>query len=528
MNVIELKNVSYNREKMKHPLHNVEFIIKQGDVVQLKGDNSAGKSTLIDFILGIREPDSGEVRIFGESPNKLKHKFITGAFLQKLKFPDNLEQEMLIQLVESHYPKATEKVNSILNDFQLSNPEKSPKSHYETSNGLAGGEETILFFALAQAGSPKLLILDEPTSNLSTNNQKKIWTQIQNFIDQGNTVLFVCHDTDDAIEIKPTKTLLLENGQVNSIEENQDSLGDLRKFNSDLAENTINLWHWFSLLFQHIKFNILQTIKTDKNYLNLILISSIIFAITVSLSSNLAPSSDNSSLSSLLTYSFYFVLTAVTITGNIISVERQNKTLTKLIKILPLPPIIYLSGKVITSLLLTSLLIPLMVTITFIVNAISPLIWQSPSEFINFISSIFHSLPEILTLSVGFIIGLIPYLFLGVALGYLFGQKSIQIIALMGCMALFIPIYSRKILEFLEVSLELSNKWINLAELAGDYLAAYSPFYHYYQLILFLGKRPEYDQYLWVHIAWLIWFTIIALMIALLTYRRISIKEAKA
>ena len=61
MNVIELKNVSYNREKMKYPLHNVEFIIKQGDVVQLKGDNSAGKSTLIDFILGIREPDSGEV-----------------------------------------------------------------------------------------------------------------------------------------------------------------------------------------------------------------------------------------------------------------------------------------------------------------------------------------------------------------------------------------------------------------------------------------------------------------------------------
>ncbi|MFW6296110.1 MAG: ATP-binding cassette domain-containing protein, partial [Halothece sp.] len=477
-------------------------------------------------ILGIRQPDSGEVFILGENPNELKHKFITGAFLQKLKLPPNWDQEMLIQLIESHYPKTLGKVNSILNEFQLSQTKNSENLKPEKVKSLAGGEENILFFALAQAGFPKVLILDEPSSNLSVKNQKKMWNQVQNFIDQGNTVLFVCHDPEDQIDIKPNKILLLENGQVTLIEESQNCLEESRQTELNNFEPRIGLYHWITLLFQYIKFTILQTLKTDRNYLILTFLAGIIFSTLISLLPQLSLDLDKAT--SLIFYSFYFVLTAITMTGNIVSEERQNETLTKITKILPLPPIIYISAKVVVSLFFTSILILLMLTTFFVINGVSPLIWQSPLEFIKFISSILHLLPEILTLSIGFIIGLIPYVFLGVTLGYLFGQKSIQIIGLICCAALAIPIYIRYILEFLESSLQLSNKWIKLAELAGDYLAAYSPFYHYSQIILFLEKRPEYDQYILVHIVGFIWFTVIALMITLLTYRYIFTKEVKA
>ena len=74
MNVIEFKNVNYSRKGMNYPLKNIEFTVKQGDIVHLQGSIGQGKSTIIDFILGIREPDSGEISIFGEQSTDLAHK----------------------------------------------------------------------------------------------------------------------------------------------------------------------------------------------------------------------------------------------------------------------------------------------------------------------------------------------------------------------------------------------------------------------------------------------------------------------
>ncbi len=515
MNVIELKNVTYARPGMNYPLQDIHLEVRKGELVYLKGESGEGKSTLIDFILGIREPDIGEVKVFGYPPGELKSRFLTGVVLQKISSPiKNSQLSSLIDWIESHYPEAQGKITSIFKDFDF-----NPLRDEDRKCLLAGGEERLLFIAFAQAGSPQLLIMDEPTTFLHAQDTKDkdsrrtiFRNQIRSFVDQGNTVLLVSQDPDAETFFEPTRTLLLKNGRISGSTEN--NLSSLATSGTVELENLIDskkisIFHWIYLLFKHIKFNIEQTFQNDQKYIWLTFIASLLWAICISFAANTGESQDSSSLLTIANaYSFYLALTAANTTGNIIAEERQNEILTKFLKILPLPPIIYLSAKVIASLFITSLLVLMMLVTTLICNVISPSIFPS--------------------LSIGLILGTIPYLFLGLALGYLLGKpKSIQIAALMCSLILTIPVFSRSILDVIEITFSTSGQ-LDLAKLLGEYIAAHSPIYHYIQLILYLGKAPEYDQYIGLHLSWLIWFTLISIFIALWAYWSVSNKEAKA
>ena len=511
MNVIELKNINYSRSYMEHPLQNIQLTVKQGELIHLKGKTGAGKSTFIDIITGVKEPDNGEVKVFGYPPGELKSKFLTGVAPQKIGSTiKNAQLYRLIDLIESHYPGAEGRINSILEDFnlQLSNDKTE----------FSGGQERILFYAFAQAGSPKLLIVDEPTTFLDTEDEEnniskltKFWDQLQKFHDRGNTILLICHDRE--IGVQPTRTVRLKDGRLN---ESSDVYNTKEFFskeaNLNLTDSTqeIDVFHWIYLLVKHIKFNIQQTFQTDQKYIWLTFIASFLWAICISLAAKMGNNETSSSLYIIANaYSFYLAMTAANSTGNIIAEERQNEILTRLLKILPLPPIIYLSAKVIASWLITSVIILTMLAITLICNVISPFIYFS--------------------LSGSLMLGTIPYLFLGLALGYLFEKpKSIQIAALMCSLTLTIPIFLRPMLQAIETVFAIDENLKNLAALIGDNIAAHSPIYHYIQLILYFGKAPEFDQYFWLHTSWLIWFTLISILIALWAYWRTSKKEAKA
>ncbi|WP_335208102.1 ATP-binding cassette domain-containing protein [Nostoc sp.] len=169
--MIELQNINYVRDGMNHPLQNIQLTVRQGELVYLKGENGEGKSTLIDFILGIREPDSGEVTVWGYPPGELKSRFLTGVILQKLNSPiRNAQLGSLIDLIESHYPEAQGRVTSIFKDFDF-----HPLRDKNKKCLLSVGEEKLLFIALAQAASPKLLILDEPMTPLRSQLNQKLF-----------------------------------------------------------------------------------------------------------------------------------------------------------------------------------------------------------------------------------------------------------------------------------------------------------------------------------------------------------------
>jgi ABC-2 type transport system ATP-binding protein len=510
MNVIELKNINYARSYMEHPLEDIQLTVKQGELVHLKGKAGAGKSTLIDIITGVREPDSGEVTVFGHPPGELKSKFLTGVTPQKTEVPiDNTQLSRLMDFIEIHYPEAEGKISSILEDFDLNFSKEKIK--------FSCGQEKILFYAFAQAGSPKFLIVDEPTTSLDTEDTEddiclltKFWEQLQKFHDEGNTILLICHDRE--IGVQPTRTIRLKDGRLN---ESNDASNTERisakevNLKPPYLTQKLGIFHWTNLLVKHVNFNIKQTLQSDKKYVLLTFMASFFWAICISLSAKIGSSGDSSSLYTIANaYSFYLAMTAANSTGNIIAEERQNKMLVKVLKILPLPPIIYLSAKVITSWLITSLLILIMLLTTILCNVIS--------------LSIF------LPLSGSLILGIIPYLFLGLALGYLFEKpKSIQIAALMCSLVLTIPLFARPMLQAIETVFAIGGK-LNIAALMGDNMAAHSPIYHYIQLILFSGNAPEFDQYIWLHIVWVVWFTTISVFIAQWAYWRAFKKEAKA
>jgi ABC-2 type transport system ATP-binding protein len=517
MNVIELNNVNYVRPGMNYPLQDIKFTVKQGEIVHLRGIIGAGKSTIIDFILGIRKPDSGEVKVFGYPPGELKSRFLTGVVPQRLRSPiQNAQLGRLINLIESHYPGAQDKVKSLLEDFEL----KLSTDKTE----LAGGEERLLFFALAKAGSPKLLILDEPTTYLSTHAKEgevskldRFWQELKKFVSEGNTVLLVCHDR--TIGLNPTRTLSLEDGHLlDESSKNEESSSETVELEL-LDFKKLGISHWIDLLCQHIKFNLLQTFQTDQKYLWLTLIASSLWAICISFMANLGSSEGSSSLYTITNaYSFYLAMTAANTTGNIIAEERQNEILTRFLKILPLPPIIYLSAKVIACLVISSLFVLTMLITTLVCNLVSSSVVHSQS-----MELILGTIPY---LFLGLALGTIPYLFLGLGLGYLFEKpKSIQIATLMCSLTLTIPVFARPILQAIEAAI---HKKLDFVASIGDNIAAHSPIYHYIQLILCWGKAPEYDQHIWLHISWLIWFTFICLFISLWAYWGTLKKEAKA
>lgn len=252
--------------------------------------------------------------------------------------------------------------------------EKFNYSLKEDKINLSGGEESIIFFALAQAATPLLLVLDEPTSNLDERNIDIIWSQLQKFHDAGGTVLLISHDK--TIGVKATKSFVLEKGHLSLIVENDDFIEKptQKSILTSINPNQLSFHHWIYLLSKHIHFNLLQTIQNDNNYIIFGFISSIVYAFLPSFISKINNSVDPNDLFKYIadSYTFYLTIAATSSTGSSIAIELQNQTLTKIFKILPLPPIIYLSAKAITSLIFVTFFVLVMMLVTLVMATAVP------------------------------------------------------------------------------------------------------------------------------------------------------------
>ncbi|MFN9953539.1 MAG: ATP-binding cassette domain-containing protein, partial [bacterium] len=95
----------------------VDLTINQGEFVLLEGENFSGKSTIIDLILGIRDPDNddAEVKLFGYLPNSIEARLLTGVvFQEQIELPSWTQVGQFMNLIESHYPNSKGKVKSVL------------------------------------------------------------------------------------------------------------------------------------------------------------------------------------------------------------------------------------------------------------------------------------------------------------------------------------------------------------------------------------------------------------------------------
>ena len=186
--VLESVNKSYGDVQA---LKAVNFQVRAGEVVALLGPNGAGKTTAVKLLLGLLQPNSGKVRVFGGDPTNPENRMRTGAMLQVGRVPETLKVREHIDLFSSYYlnPMPTSQVLAASRLQQLA----------ERKFGeLSGGQRQRVLFALALCGDPDLLFLDEPTAGLDVEARRMLWEEIRQLVRRGKTVLLTTHYLQEA------------------------------------------------------------------------------------------------------------------------------------------------------------------------------------------------------------------------------------------------------------------------------------------------------------------------------------------
>jgi ABC-2 type transport system ATP-binding protein len=185
-------------------LDRVSLDIKAGELVGLLGPNGAGKSTLINLFVGLRRPTSGTVELLGGSPQDPAMRRGIGVTPQETGLPESLRVGEIADFVSAHYP---EKTDELLARFGLGDLVK------RQVGGLSGGQRRRLAVALAFAGRPRLVFLDEPTTGLDVEARRALWDGIKAFHDDGGTVLITSHYLEE-IEALAERVVVVGHGRV--------------------------------------------------------------------------------------------------------------------------------------------------------------------------------------------------------------------------------------------------------------------------------------------------------------------------
>lgn len=190
MTVIDAVGVSKTYGSIR-ALTDVDLRVDAGEVVAVLGPNGAGKTTFIEIMLGMRTPDAGSVSLFGGSPERAAVRARVGAMLQDTPAPEALTVAEVVDLVRHYHPWALPTADLLVR------ADLSAKARARAGS-LSGGQRQRLSFALAIAGDPDLLFLDEPTAALDVQARRAFWDQVRGFADLGKTVLFSTHHMDEA------------------------------------------------------------------------------------------------------------------------------------------------------------------------------------------------------------------------------------------------------------------------------------------------------------------------------------------
>jgi ABC-2 type transport system ATP-binding protein len=190
LTVASLEGVSKNYGDVR-ALGGVDFQVRAGEVVALLGPNGAGKTTAVKLLLGLMQPNSGKVRVFGGDPTNPENRMRTGAMLQVGRVPETLRVREHIDLFSTYYqnPMPAQQVLAAAGLERLG---------HRKFGDLSGGERQRVLFALAICGDPDLLLLDEPTVGLDVEARRMLWDEIRRLVERGKTVLLTTHYLQEA------------------------------------------------------------------------------------------------------------------------------------------------------------------------------------------------------------------------------------------------------------------------------------------------------------------------------------------
>jgi ABC-2 type transport system ATP-binding protein len=186
----------------------VDFEVRYGEVFCLLGPNGAGKTTTLEILEGFRRPTAGTVRVLGLDPAaqaaRLRER--AGMVLQECGFPRQARVAELIDLWRTYYPNPRP-LCDLLEVVELA------EARNTQVRKLSVGQRRRLDFALALAGDPDLVFLDEPTTGFDPEARRRCWAAIENLRRLGKTVLLTTHYLDEA-ERLADRIAILRSGRI--------------------------------------------------------------------------------------------------------------------------------------------------------------------------------------------------------------------------------------------------------------------------------------------------------------------------
>lgn len=171
----------------------ISFQIEAGEIFGMVGPNGSGKTTTIECIEGLRQPDEGKISVLDLDPfedlYELRER--TGIQLQAANLPRRMRVGEALELFASFYRQPTD-WRPLMESLGLAEKERVYFSQ------LSGGQQQRLFVALALVNKPEVVFLDELTTGLDPRARHKIWDLVREIRDQGATVFLTTHYMDEA------------------------------------------------------------------------------------------------------------------------------------------------------------------------------------------------------------------------------------------------------------------------------------------------------------------------------------------
>lgn len=190
---VSFRNVSKHYRDVK-AVNGLSLEIPGGQAVAFLGPNGAGKSTSIDMMLGLRKPDSGEIRVYGKTPRQAVIGGHVGAMLQTGGLLADVTVRELLTLMTRLHPRPTD-LDQLIRRANLEDIAD------RRADKLSGGQTQRVRFAIAIAGDSDMIVLDEPTTGMDVENRQIFWASMKAEAARGKTILFATHYLEEADHI---------------------------------------------------------------------------------------------------------------------------------------------------------------------------------------------------------------------------------------------------------------------------------------------------------------------------------------
>jgi cobalt/nickel transport system ATP-binding protein len=226
--LINIKNLNFSYPNGKNVFNGLDFSLKKGDKIGLTGPNGAGKTTLFHLIMGLLNPNSGEIKIF-EKVRKHEKDFIEVRQRIGLLFQDSDDQlfsptvEEDIAFGPLNLGKSHEEARGIVKEtcerLGLSGFEK------RVTHRLSGGEKRLVALATVVAMHPECYLLDEPFSGLDETTTQRFLRYLR---EHTETYIIITHDRE-LLKETVNNIYILNNGKIEKSDISKDFLKNQEK-----------------------------------------------------------------------------------------------------------------------------------------------------------------------------------------------------------------------------------------------------------------------------------------------------------